>query len=629
MTTTFERLPPPEDPAAFESLCLDLWRDMLSDPSAKKNGRRGQPQAGVDVFGQKDGKWTGIQCKQKDGLLRAKVTWRELGEEAAKAKLFQPRLSTFILTTNGVRDPEVQLPAQQLSEYLKGKGLFEIQVWSWEDMWHELFPREELMKRIMPIYWPWIDPTVIAHPAASERNREIMNEARFISDIFLWYSDHDKEEAINLYRLLAHSGLRCFLPSHQVKCNLFYEDELREALLGSREVCFLCSPQMLKSEAALTLWGAAWALRKRITLVLIRMDTRDLPRRLQATRAISFYEKEVFAMEVLRRGQTHITAFERRGGTRNGVSDENVRNEERRDQQEKENWQRELDQRKERELRGAVPLSTIDHVHFTVTAPRTLRPGLAHPLDVWSHLAAQQADVLRRAKDQAATPDIRIKSQGPVKLVRGTEMTVRLRIPRLAVTPVENFLLWDGEIANAGFIVTVPLEMKATTCEGEATIHVGGLTIVRLAFVLEIAEKDAATQQLDLKVRRYSKAFASYAHEDADAVLGRIQGIQKVAPSLDIFFDVAKLRSGERWQERLKHEILSREVLYLFWSKAASQSKWVDWEWHCGYQEHGIDFIDPVPLVSPTDVPPPKELTELHFNDWVLAYMRSQPEANK
>ena len=63
-------------------------------------------------------------------------------------------------------------------------------------------------------------------------------------------------------------------------------------------------------------------------------------------------------------------------------------------------------------------------------------------------------------------------------------------------------------------------------------------------------------------------------------------------------------------------------MLYLFWSDAARQSPWVEREWRCAYENRGVDFIDPVPLVSPEVVPPPSELADLHFNDWVLAYKR-------
>jgi hypothetical protein len=32
-----------------------------------------------------------------------------------------------------------------------------------------------------------------------------------------------------------------------------------------------------------------------------------------------------------------------------------------------------------------------------------------------------------------------------------------------------------------------------------------------------------------------------------------------------------------------------------------------------------LDYISPVPLVSPSAVPPPQELASLHFNDWTLS----------
>ena len=93
MSADIERWEPPNDPTAFESLCLDLWRDIWHDSNAQKNGRSGQPQAGVDVFGQHEGKWVGVQCKQKDGLLWSKVTVKELEAEVEAAKQFNPPLA--------------------------------------------------------------------------------------------------------------------------------------------------------------------------------------------------------------------------------------------------------------------------------------------------------------------------------------------------------------------------------------------------------------------------------------------------------------------------------------------------------------------------------------------------------
>src|SRR5262245_48581183 len=99
---------PPNDATAFESLCLDVWKEIWNDPGAQKNGRSGQPQAGVDVFGKQEGKQIGVQCKQRDGLLRTELTIDELEQEVEKAKYFRPPLSTFIVATTGSRDARVQ-----------------------------------------------------------------------------------------------------------------------------------------------------------------------------------------------------------------------------------------------------------------------------------------------------------------------------------------------------------------------------------------------------------------------------------------------------------------------------------------------------------------------------------------
>jgi len=154
MSADIELWNPPNDPTVFESLCLDLWREIWHDLSAQKNGRSGQPQAGVDVFGQHEGKWAGVQCKQKDGLLWSKVTVKELEAEVKAAKQFNPPLAKFILATTGPRDAKVQKRAREFTEESKQQSLFNVVVWSWVDIWHELYGRKDLLTRIAPTYWP-------------------------------------------------------------------------------------------------------------------------------------------------------------------------------------------------------------------------------------------------------------------------------------------------------------------------------------------------------------------------------------------------------------------------------------------------------------------------------------------
>lgn len=153
---------PPNQPAAFESLCLDLWSEIWGDVNAQKNGRNGHPQAGVDVFGRSGGRWLGVQCKQRDGLLWSKVRTAELTSEVEKAKTFTPALTEFTLATSGPASYQLQERARTLTKDHLEKGLFAVNVWSWEKIWHELYGRPTLLNRIRSVYWPHLGSSIIS-----------------------------------------------------------------------------------------------------------------------------------------------------------------------------------------------------------------------------------------------------------------------------------------------------------------------------------------------------------------------------------------------------------------------------------------------------------------------------------
>ena len=223
--------------------------------------------------------------------------------------------------------------------------------------------------------------------------------------------------------------------------------------------------------------------------------------------------------------------------------------------------------------------------------------------------------------------DALIEAKGPVPLARGTALVVRLGLPGFALDDPEDLLVWDGEIGNATFPFRVPPDARPGPHPGPATFHAGGLQIAKLHFALDVGAWSAPPTALPAtRQARHRTAFASYASEDRDEVLARVQGMLKVVPDLDVFLDVASLRSGQNWSQRILREVPARDVFYLFWSDAASRSEWVEREWRCALVRRGLDYIDPVPLVSPERVPPPPELAaHLHFNDWMLAFIRGRP----
>ena len=180
--------------------------------------------------------------------------------------------------------------------------------------------------------------------------------------------------------------------------------------------------------------------------------------------------------------------------------------------------------------------------------------------------------------------------------------------------------MWDNQIGVADFRVHVPQTAAHGTKNGTATINANGIQISRIYFTIQVGNQIKGTAKLDIEYRKNRKAFASYASADRDYVLSCIQGMQKIAPQLEIFLDVASLRSGQYWKDELWNVIPSNDVFFLFWSVNAAKSRWVKKEWKCALKTRGLDFIDPVPLDDPEVVPPPFELSSKHFGDWILAY---------
>ncbi len=269
-----------------------------------------------------------------------------------------------------------------------------------------------------------------------------------------------------------------------------------------------------------------------------------------------------------------------------------------------------------------LPPRIIDRVTFSVTAPARLVSGTPFTIDVWAHLDQHRERVIQRARDAASGVGISMKSKGPVQVARGAVLVVRLKLEGLTIENDEDTLLWDDEIANATFAAAVPMGASDGLRRGLATVHLNGLQIVRIDFVLNVGRVSAEVGDMQARTSSHRSAFASYAREDSDEVLPRIQGIQKVAPGLDVFLDVLSLRSGQRWEAELWKQIPRSDIFYLFWSEHARRSEWVEKEWRCALKTKGLDFIDPVPLVSPDEVPPPPELADKHFDDWVLAFRR-------
>jgi hypothetical protein len=128
---------PPENWQDFETLCKKLYGEIWKCPhTIKKNGRLGQPQSGIDIYGKPKGEseYWGIQCKGKDNYLENKLTEKEIDEEISKALLFEPKLKTLIFTTTAPKDVNIEKYIRLKDIESSSNNSFEIVLYSWQDI---------------------------------------------------------------------------------------------------------------------------------------------------------------------------------------------------------------------------------------------------------------------------------------------------------------------------------------------------------------------------------------------------------------------------------------------------------------------------------------------------------------
>jgi len=147
---------PPATWQDFEKLCHFLWMDLLNDSNIQLNGRQGQAQSGVDVYGRNssNGIFTCIQCKGKNQNYGNVVTEAELRREVDKAKTFMPIPGVFILATTAPNDQNIQKAARLISESHRKAGLFEVCVLGWDD----LCQRISNSPRTIEVFYPQHSP---------------------------------------------------------------------------------------------------------------------------------------------------------------------------------------------------------------------------------------------------------------------------------------------------------------------------------------------------------------------------------------------------------------------------------------------------------------------------------------
>ena len=119
----------------FETLCMKLWGAIWNcEDSIKKNGRNGQKQQGIDIWGQKPNEslYSGIQCKLKSNNKNLSI--QELDKEIGYAQYYKDSLQRLIIATTADKDTKIEEYVRTINRKHKECGLFEVYLFCWDDI---------------------------------------------------------------------------------------------------------------------------------------------------------------------------------------------------------------------------------------------------------------------------------------------------------------------------------------------------------------------------------------------------------------------------------------------------------------------------------------------------------------
>jgi hypothetical protein len=258
-------------------------------------------------------------------------------------------------------------------------------------------------------------------------------------------------------------------------------------------------------------------------------------------------------------------------------------------------------------------------VFLGVGLPEQAAPGEYFVARFAAYTAKFRGEIRRVLRDEAPDAPQRLDLER-CRWQVGTTLTVRLAAQGATVEPASQRFDWDGRRRVLRFDVTVDPGLAARRLVLRFDLFVEGVQVASLRPEVALAASAGPAIARELEVKAPKTAFASYASEDRKEVIGRVRSVA-ISTGMDVFVDCLSLHPGQRWRRELEKEIARRDVFWLFWSRHASESEYVAWEWQTALRQKSLGGILPHPLEPADLAPPPPELAELHFGGAWEAYL--------
>jgi hypothetical protein len=147
-TIASSNVPTPKSWDEFEDITLAAAKLRWNSSDFYRNGRQGQKQDGVDIWGHDDdNRHIGVQCKNTvDGISLTTVK-----AEIANAEAFEPKLDRLYIATTAKRDAVLQKDVREISKQRAAQaGLFKVDVLFWDDICQDLAKDDGIFFNTIP-----------------------------------------------------------------------------------------------------------------------------------------------------------------------------------------------------------------------------------------------------------------------------------------------------------------------------------------------------------------------------------------------------------------------------------------------------------------------------------------------
>lgn len=263
-----------------------------------------------------------------------------------------------------------------------------------------------------------------------------------------------------------------------------------------------------------------------------------------------------------------------------------------------------------------------EEVEATVYAPQQASPGNSFLVQVFADLPGRAPALEEIAKKAEPEAEMRVGTTLPEKIQRGDKLTFKLDMPGLQIDKPAKSCIWRGKRELVQFNVIVPKKFKPGKIIGTVEMWGNSVPIGDLSFSFKIVSETAAVVSETPtvgKMKQYKQVFVSYASPDRTEV--KKFTLTWDSFGVNYFMDKRNLKSGDEWKKVIPQEIDKSDAFVLFWSQAASESKWVKPEFLYALSRQKPKTNE-APRIYPFRIEalpacpePPPELKDFHFED--------------